>query len=123
MASLRPEFQQQIVSLKQKVQQNLVSKVVNGQVVRGRQFVQLVENVLTQFNKNAVPNIKSEFELIMRHEIDGIRNEVIARVKESIGKQDLSQPGALAEIFPQAWKATVEITERNLQQSAVAEVF
>jgi hypothetical protein len=46
--------------------------------------------VLNQFNKNAVPDIKSEFDLIIKSELESLKALALEKVKEYIQKQDLS---------------------------------
>lgn len=62
LASLRPEFQRQIESLRKKVSANIQAKQVLGKTVNGDMFAELASSYVTALNEGGVPVISTALE-------------------------------------------------------------
>lgn len=79
MEDLRPEFVEQIISLRKKVMQGMKIKQVNGQPMDGATWIQLVEQYINAINDGTVPSIESSWTYICRNkaqdQFESLKNE------------------------------------------------
>lgn len=68
LKELRPEFVEQMMSLRQKVLNRMKPKTLNGQCLSGEMLVSLVENYVTAINRGTIPNIESAWTSICKNE-------------------------------------------------------
>ena len=65
---LRPEFVEQMLSLRKKVLGGIKPKALNGKLLNGEMLATLIENYVAAMNKGAVPSIESAWNYICKNE-------------------------------------------------------
>lgn len=65
---LRPEFFQQVMSLRKRILTRCKPKTLNGVLLNGEMFVSLTKNYLTAINQGAVPNIENAWSYLCKNE-------------------------------------------------------
>lgn len=68
MSSLRPEFVEQVVNLRRKVLGRVKPKKINGKLLNGAMFWNLITSYVESINKGAIPSIESSWAYICRNE-------------------------------------------------------
>ena len=68
MDQLRPEFVEQIHTLRRKVVQRIKAKTLNGKPLNGEMLFNLAKSYVDSINKGAVPSIESSWSYICRNE-------------------------------------------------------
>jgi hypothetical protein len=68
MESLRPEFVDQVYSLRKKVLNRVKPKKINGKNLNGTMFWNLTKSYVDAINKGAIPSIESSWAYICKNE-------------------------------------------------------
>jgi len=68
LEKLRPEFFQQIISLRQSVLGSIKVKTINRTPVSGAMYIELINQYVAQINMGSVPNIENTWHYICRTE-------------------------------------------------------
>lgn len=68
LASLRPEFQEQVGNLRRKVINRIKAKSINGRKLNGLMLYNLAKSYVDAINKGAVPSIENSWTYICRNE-------------------------------------------------------
>ena len=80
MEDLRPEFVEQLLSLRKKVLHSMKVKEINGQPMDGKVWVALVEQFVQAINGGTVPSIESSWTYICREQAQ----EMLAQKKQEL---------------------------------------
>lgn len=68
MEKLRPEFVDQVYSLRKKVLNRVKPKKINGKNLNGTMFWNLMSSYVEAINKGAIPSIESSWAYICKNE-------------------------------------------------------
>lgn len=68
MEDLRPEFVDQVYSLRKKVLNRVKPKKLNGKLLTGTMFWNLLSSYVESINKGAIPSIESSWAYICKNE-------------------------------------------------------
>ena len=68
LESLRPEFVQQVETVREKILNNVKVKELNGKVLNGNMLVELARQYVTAINNGSVPNIENAWSFICKSE-------------------------------------------------------
>ena len=68
MEDLRPEFVDQVYSLRKKVLNRVKPKKLNGKMLTGTMFWNLLSSYVESINKGAIPSIESSWAYICKNE-------------------------------------------------------
>jgi hypothetical protein len=68
MSDLRPEFVEQVTSLRRKVLGRIKPKKINGKPLNGTMLWNLMSSYVESINKGAIPSIESSWAYICKNE-------------------------------------------------------
>lgn len=68
LETLRPEFQDQVASLRKRVINRIKAKTINGRQLNGLMLFNLAKSYVDAINKGAVPSIENSWTYICRNE-------------------------------------------------------
>ena len=122
MEELRPEFVDQVYSLRKKVLNRVKPKKINGKNLNGTMFWNLVKSYVEAINKGAIPSIESSWAYICKNECLKAQDDSF----DIFGKQLMEELAAggpfydqeLKDIYNSAKKAAVD----NFVKVAVGDV-
>jgi len=84
LTDLRPEFVEQVHSLRRSVLHNIKPKSINGHVMSGAEWIQLVEIYVAAINEGAVPSIQSAWTYICKQGAENAYESARARFEEEV---------------------------------------
>jgi len=122
MNELRPEFVDQVISLRRKVLQRVKPKKLNGKNLNGAMFWNLVKSYVESINKGAIPSIESSCSYICKNECMKAQDESYDTFAKAIGN-DIQNGGPfyyqeLKDIYDSAKKEAIS----QFQKVAVGDV-
>lgn len=111
MNELRPEFVDQVISLRRKVLQRVKPKKLNGKNLNGAMFWNLVKSYVESINKGAIPSIESSWSYICKNECMKAQDESYDTFTKAIGN-DIANGGPfydqeLKDIYDAAKKEAI----------------
>ena len=84
--NLRPEFLDQIKSLRMKVSKKVRPKKLNGSYITGEMLLELCESYTKAFNTGGVPCIESAWNYVCRSQCQKTINELLAKYQSIVHK-------------------------------------
>ena len=122
MNELRPEFVEQVLSLRRKVLQRVKPKRLNGKNLNGAMFWNLVKSYVESINKGAIPSIESSWSYICKNECIKAQDDSYDKFVKAL-TTELEQGGPfyeneLKDIYDSAKKQALT----HFQKVAVGEV-
>lgn len=86
MEDLRPEFRSAVKEFKERVLGHLKPKRFNNRILNGSAFVKLIDEILSAFNDDKVPEIVSSVERIVHEEQKELLETLDQRIQEFVAK-------------------------------------
>jgi hypothetical protein len=86
MSDLRPEFVEQVYSLRRKVLGRVKPKKINGKPLNGAMFWNLITSYVQSINKGAIPSIESSWAYICKNECQKALEESYDIFAQAISK-------------------------------------
>jgi Guanylate-binding protein, C-terminal domain/Guanylate-binding protein, N-terminal domain len=90
MEELRPDFVDQVTSLRKKVISRVKPKTLNGKKLTGTMLATLSESYVTAINNGAIPNIETAWSYICKSECQKAVDEAFTTAELSL--KDLQMP-------------------------------
>lgn len=87
MSDLRPEFVEQVYSLRRKVLGRVKPKKINGKPLNGAMFWNLITSYVQSINKGAIPSIESSWAYICKNECQKALEEAYDIFAQAISKE------------------------------------
>ncbi len=81
-SKLRPEFVDQMNTLKKKVLNKVKPKIINGKKLNGEMFFNLMNTYVTSINNGAVPNIENAWTYLCKSECEKAINEALENYEQ-----------------------------------------
>lgn len=122
MDDLRPEFVEQVYTLRKKVLNRVKPKKLNGKMLNGTMFWNLLSSYVESINKGAIPSIESSWAYICKNEcLKAMENSFDLFVKglnEELKEGGPFDEGELKELYARSKKLALD----NFQKVAVGDV-
>lgn len=93
LEELRPDFVEQVMSLRRKVINRIKPKMMNGKRINGQMFYGLVQSYVSAINAGAVPNIENAWNYICK-------NECLKALHESLSQFEKHMHDVYQQKFP-----------------------
>ena len=77
LESLRPEFYEEVVQLRNRIMYKMRPKKLNGKLLNGDMYISLISSYIDGMNKGAVPNIENAWNYLCRDECQKAVHEAI----------------------------------------------
>lgn len=122
MDDLRPEFVEQVYTLRKKVLNRVKPKKLNGKMLNGTMFWNLLSSYVESINKGAIPSIESSWAYICKNEcLKAMENSFdlfLKSLNEELKEGGPFYEGELKELYARSKKLALE----NFQKVAVGDV-
>ena len=109
---LRPEFAEQVMTLRRKVLNRVKPKLLNGKELNGRMLAGLVTSYVGSINTGVVPNIESAWSYICKNECQKAQDKAVKQFEEDLQESfDLKAPmfeDELKELYKDAKRYALE---------------
>ena len=119
LEELRPDFVEQVMSLRRKVINRVKVKTLNGKALTGTMLSTLAESYVTAINNGAVPNIETAWTYICRNECLKAQEEAFSYFENSLREFSLSKIPTDLEELNAFLKLTRKIAMQFFKEKAV----
>ena len=82
--TLRPQFRLQVEDMIKKVFLNLKPKLIEGQTMSGKMFVELSNQYVKAMNSDTVPTITTAWERVIDNEINRVYVDAVEKFKKFV---------------------------------------